>query len=109
MSNNNSNDDDIVFENLMLAWIRTITIFLVAGIALYHFTHFGKPFALIFFLITIVLVTTLIVDYIFRRREIVRQGHDVRLALDIIAASMMIALATIIWMVWTVIDEPEAV
>ena len=93
MSDNFTFNEVDRFENLLLDWIRTVAIFLVVGIALYHFTSYGKVFALTSFLITIVLVTTLIVDYILRRQEITSKGHEVRLALDILAASMMPALA----------------
>lgn len=107
--NTANNVESDIFENVVLDWIRTITVFFIASIALYSFTPHGKAFAIISLLITIILVTTLIVDYIVRRNEEVSRGHSVRFSLDVLIATMMLALALIIWMLWTVVLNPEPI
>ena len=99
-------DQNAIFENAVLDWIRTITVFFITSIALYNFTPHGKPFSIISLLITIILVTSLIVDYIIRRKEITSKGGSVRFSLDVLIATMMIALALIIWMLWVVVINP---
>ena len=103
---NTQDKDEERFEDLLLDWVRTVTIFFIAGITLYHFTAYGKPYAVISFLLTIVLVTTMIVDYLFRRQEHIEKGYNIRLSLDIIVATMMIGLALIVWITFEVITEP---
>jgi uncharacterized membrane protein YidH (DUF202 family) len=105
MSNEN-NEEIEKFEALLLDWMRTVTIFFIAGIALYHFTIDGKPYAVIAFLITILMVTTLIVDYILRRNEITSKGHEVRLPVDILVISMVLGLVLILWVTFDVIRLP---
>jgi hypothetical protein len=94
------------FEEIVLDWFRTATIFFIAGIALYHFTKLGKPYTIIAFLLTIVLMVTMIVDYLDRRSELVSKGHHIRLSLDILIATMMVGLALVLWITWEVIVEP---
>ncbi len=86
--------------------MRTVTIFFIAGIALYHFTKFGKSYAIIAFSLSLVLVVTMIVDYILRRNELTAKGHDVRLALDIMIAVAIIGALLILLITWEVIVEP---
>ena len=109
-NNNNNNNNDTAelerFEDLLLDWMRTVTIFFIAGIALYHFTKFGKPYAVIAFFLTIILIVTMIVDYLTRRNEITAKGHQVKLPLDIMIGVMMVGVALIIWITWEVIIEP---
>lgn len=109
MSNNNKNNnfqETERFEDLLLNWVRTVTIFFIAGIALYHFTSFGKSYTIISFLLSIVLMVTMIVDYILRRNELTSQGISVRLPLDIIVGVMMVGTALILMITWEVIIEP---
>ncbi len=100
------NDETEKFENLLLDWVRTVTIFFIAGLALYHFTIDGKPYAIIAFLITIIMVTTLIVDYLIRRNELTSKGHKVRLPLDILVVTMILGLVLILWVTFDVIYLP---
>ena len=101
-----SNEEMERFEDLLLDWMRTVTIFFIAGIALYHFTIDGKPYAIIAFLLTIVMVTTLIVDYILRRNELTSKGHEVRLPVDILVVTMIIGLVLILWVTYDIIVLP---
>lgn len=94
------------FESLLLDWVRVVLIFFIAGIALYHFTIDGKNYALMAFLITIIMVTTLIVDYILQRNELTNKGHKIRLSLDIIIISMILGLALILWITYDIITLP---
>ena len=108
MSKNNKNintDETERFEDLLLDWMRTVTIFFIAGIALYHFTNFGKPYTIIAFSLSFILVVTMIVDYILRRNKLTAKGHDVRLALDIMIAVAIIGAALILWITWEIIIE----
>ena len=100
------NDEIEKFENLLLDWVRTVTIFFIAGIALYHFTIDGKPYAIIAFLITIIMVTTLIVDYLIRRNELTSKGHEIRLPLDILVITMILGLVLILYVTFDVIFLP---
>ncbi len=102
-----SRDDEInQFEEIVLDWFRTATIFFIAGIALYHFTNFGKPYTVIAFMLTIVLMITMIVDYLDRRSTLVAKGHSIRMSLDVLIATMMVALALVLWITREVIIEP---
>ena len=105
-NNNERNEELDRFEDVLLDWMRTVTIFFIAGIALYHFTIDGKPYAIVAFFLTIVMVTTLIVDYILRRNEITSKGHDVRLSLDILVVTMIIGLALILWVTYDIMTLP---
>lgn len=103
-----SNDDELElekFENLMLNWSRTATIFLLSGIALYHFTSLGKQYSIIAFLLTIILIGTMVIDYVARRNELTSKGIDIRISLDIIVAVMIIAIALILSIIWEIIVE----
>ena len=103
----NQNDGELErFEDLLLDWMRTVTIFFIAGIALYHFTKFGKPYAIIAFSLSFVLIITMIVDYILRRNELTAKGYDIRLPLDITVAVSMIGAALVLWILWEIIVEP---
>ena len=104
MSDNNLETER--FEDLLLDWMRTVTIFFIAGIALYHFTDFGKPYAIIAFSLSFILVITMIVDYILRRKELTAKGIEIKFTLDVIVAVMMIGLALIIMVTYEVIIEP---
>ena len=66
----------------------------------------GKLYTIIAFLLTIVMVTTLIVDYILRRNEITSKGHHVRLSLDILVTTMIIGLALILWVTYDIMRLP---
>ncbi len=105
-NNNDKNHELERFEDLLLDWIRTVIIFFIAGLALYHFTIDGRPYAIIAFLLTIIMVTTLIVDYIIRRKEITSKGHDIRLSIDILVVTMIIGLALILWVTYDIIRLP---
>ncbi len=106
----NRDDDDLAdeerFEDLLLDWIRTVTIFFIAGLALYHFTIDGKPYAIIAFFLTIIMVATMIIDYILRRNELTSKGIHPRLVLDVMVAVMMVGLALIVWVTYDVIVLP---
>jgi len=102
----NKNDETERFEDLLLDWMRTVTIFFIAGIALYHFTKFGKPYSIIAFSLSFVLVITMIIDYILRRNELTAKGYKIRLPLDIMVSVMMVGAALILWILWEVIIEP---
>ena len=104
-----SNADEERFEDLLLNWVRTVTIFFIAGIALYHFTSFGKQYAIIAFVLSLILIVTMIVDYILRRNEHTSKGFTVRLPLDIIVAAMIIGAGLIIAITWEVIIEPAPI
>lgn len=106
MGRNDNNDETERFEDLLLDWMRTVTIFFIAGIALYHFTKFGKPYAIVAFSLSFILVITMIVDYILRRNELTAKGNVVRLPLDIMVAVMMVGAGLILWIIWEVIIEP---
>ena len=44
MSDDNNEKAELErFEDVLLDWIRTVIIFFIAGLALYHFTIDGKP------------------------------------------------------------------
>ena len=94
------------FEALLLDWVRAVLIFFIAGIALYHFTIDGKNYALMAFFITIIMVTTLIVDFILSRNELTSKGHKIRLSLDMIIVSMILGLALVLWISYDIIVLP---
>lgn len=94
------------FEEIVLDWFRTATIFFIAGIALYHFTNFGKSYTIIAFMLTLILMMTVVVDYILRRNELTSNGHSVRLSLDVLISTMIVGIALIVWITWEVIIEP---
>ena len=106
MGTNDKNNETERFEDLLLNWMRTVTIFFIAGIALYHFTNFGKVYSIVAFSLSFVLVVTMIVDYILRRNEFTSKGNEVRLPLDIMISVMMIGAALILFVLWEVIIEP---
>jgi len=84
-----------------------VAVFLIVGIAIYHFTIVGKWFALTFFLITAIVMTALIVDYIQRRHILVSHGLQVRYTVDVLAVSNILTLGVLIWIIWTVLNEDE--
>ena len=94
------------FETLLLDWSRTVAIFFIVGIALYNFTPQGKYFAIMAFIISIIMIATMLVDYFQRRYILMKHGHSVRLALDILAMGMLLALALVIMMTYHIIILP---
>ncbi len=94
------------FEDVLLDWMRTVTIFFIAGIALYHFTSLGKPYTLVSFFLSLILMITMIVDYINRRKELRDKGLNPRLALDIMVAVAVIGTGLIAWIIYEVMREP---
>ena len=102
----NENLETERFEDLLLDWIRTVTVFFIAGIALYHFTNFGKQYSITAFSLSFILIITMIIDYILRRNDLTSKGHEVRLPLDIMVAVMMIGAVLVLWIIWEVIEEP---
>lgn len=102
-------DETERLEDLLLSWIRTVSIFFIAGITLYHFTNFGKQYAIISFLLSVVLIVTMIVDYFIRRNELTSKGFQVRLPVDIMVSVMIILAALIMSIIWEVIIEPYSV
>lgn len=96
-----------LYEELLLDWMRTATIFFIAGIALYHFTTKGKPYTLIAFGLSIILIVTMIIDSITRRKELKQSGLHPRLALDVIIGVMIIALGLVLWIAYEVMVEPS--
>ena len=95
------------YEEVLLDWMRTTTIFFIAGIALYHFTSLGKPYSIIAFCLSLVLMITMIIDSISRRNDLAKNGIKPRLALDIIIAVMVLAVLLVIWVTYEVIIEPD--
>ena len=95
------------YEEVLLDWMRTATIFFIAGIALYHFTSLGKPYSIIAFSLSIVLMITMIIDSISRRNDLAKKGITPRLALDIIIGVMVLAVLLVIWITYEVIIEPD--
>lgn len=106
MVNNNNKTETEKFEDLLLNWIRTVTIFFIAGIALYHFTDLGKPYSIIAFGLALILIVTMIVDYILRRNDLTKKGYEIRLPLDIMVAVMIVSAALVLWIIGEVIIEP---
>ena len=94
------------FEDVLLDWMRTVTIFFIAGIALYHFTTLGKPYTLVAFFLSLILMITMIVDYISRRKELSNNGLNPRLALDIMVAVAVVGAGLIAWIIYEVMNEP---
>ena len=94
------------FENLLLDWMRTVAIFFIVAIALYHFTPYGKIFTILMFMISIIVMITMIVDYMYRREQL-EDESDVRLSLDVLVAAMLLALALVVIMTVTVIVLPR--
>ncbi len=92
-------------ENNLLAWIRTVTIFFIAGIALQHYTDSGKYYSIISFLILVVLLTTLLLDYINQRSELISKGYKIRLSLDVMASAMMVLLFVVFWILYNAISN----
>ena len=94
------------FEDLLLDWMRTVTIFFIAGLALYHFTIDGKRYAIIAFTLTIFMVATMIIDYFLRRRELTNRDIPIKASLDIMVSIMIIGLALVAWVTYDVIVLP---
>lgn len=105
MSDNFTNEID-KFENLLLDWMRTVAIFFIVAIALYHFTPYGKIFTILMFLISILVMVTMIVDYMYRRNQLYQES-EVRLSLDILVMAMILALALVVIMTCYVIVLPS--
>ena len=103
-----SNDEEIIqnFEARFLDFIRTVTIFFIAGLAIYSFTRFGKFFSVVSFIIAAILIATSLYDYAKRRSEIIASGLTVNLTVDILAISMAVFLVINIWIIITVISGP---
>lgn len=107
--NDDHGDDDVHidrFENLLLDWSRTVAIFFIVGIALYNFTPQGKYLSIGAFLISILVIVTMLIDYVYRRNILIKTGHDVRFALDVLAIGMLFGLVLVIIMVYWVIILP---
>ena len=103
----NVSDNEPVFETLLLDWIRTVSLFFIVGIALYHFTEYGKYLAFIAFLISGVMIMALIIDYIRTRKDLrSNQGIETRFSLDVLMASMIGGLALLIIIMYIVATSP---
>lgn len=96
------------FEANFLDWIKSISIFFIAGLALYSFTELGRQFAVYSFVVAAILIATSLYDYVSRRKELTNDGVAIKITLDILAASMLAILFLVIWVIFTVLGQPIA-
>ena len=97
------NESPVGIEKLWLDWIRTISIFLLVGISLYHFTPYGKYFSLVSLIITIFLISCWIFDYYITNKN---EDIDHRPIMDLLIVGMLVALGLIVWITYTVYVLP---
>lgn len=90
------------FESNFLDWVRTVTIFFIAGLALFSFTRRGKIFAIISFTIAGFLIVASLWDYWNTRSEILKDGGNVKLSLDILAISVVLILFVDLWILYEI-------
>jgi len=98
-----------LFEADFLDWVRTVTIFIVVGIAIFNFTPLGKIFSLISLFIALFLLVTLIFDYINERQKVIESGSSVKTSLDILFGAVVITFFFLVWIIYEVwkVDPAE--
>ena len=91
-----------LLENNFLSIVRTVSLFFVAGIALFNFTNLGKNFSIISLIIALVLLFTIVVDYFIERHRISQLGFYPRSVIDIMAFALIGLICLLIWIIYTV-------
>lgn len=106
---NNTFDESQLFEDSFLEWIRTITIFIIAGIAIFNFTRYGKLFSVISFTISVVLVGALIIYYLNERKRVIDLGLNINFVLDILFGCIVVTFFYLLFLLWeTIITDPSS-
>jgi len=100
---NNTFDESQLFEDSFLEWIRTITIFIIAGIAIFNFTRYGKLFSVISFTISVVLVGALIIYYLNERKRVIDLGLNINFVLDILFGCIVVTFFYLLFSLWETI------
>lgn len=95
-------DLGLLLDDLLMDYIRVAGIFFVGGIALFNFTNFGKHFAIISFLIALVLCIAAVVDYYFERDRISKLGFSPRKVIDVLAFVTIGIVLLIVWVIYQV-------
>lgn len=96
-----------ILENDFLTAIRTVSIFFVAGIALFNFTSSGKNFSIISLLLSIILLIAVDADYFIERNRIRELGFTPRIVIDIIAFAIIAVILLLIWILYSVYMTPQ--
>lgn len=89
----------IGFETIYLDWVRNITIFLTAAIALLAFlqTH---DIAYWLVMLSIFLLIVAQVDFFSQRQNLATQGVDIPLRIDFLWVGSTAFLLILIWVLW---------
>lgn len=98
----NNADLAVLLENNFLAYVRTSSIFFVAGIALFNFTNLGKNFSIVSLIVALLLLSTIATDYFVERYRIAQLGFYPRTVVDIMALSLIALICLLIWIIYTV-------
>ena len=97
----NNVDLAALLENNFLAYIRTSSLFFVAGLALFNFTNLGKNFSLISLTIGLLLIISVVVDYFFERSRIAKLGFYPRTIVDILAYILIAVIFLFMWVIYS--------
>ena len=100
-------DYGALLENNFLSELRTVSLFFVAGIALFNFTSSGKNFSIISLTLAIILLIAVDTDYFIERHRIKKLGFTPRILIDIIAFAIVAVILLLIWMLYSVWDTPQ--
>lgn len=97
----NRNESELL-ENRFLFWIGSISIFIIAGIALFNFTEKGHIFSIISLIISLFITIIALFDYLSKRQELLQKGVKIRAAVDLLAACILAAIILISWVIYEV-------
>ncbi len=107
MATNSNTDLGLLLESDLLQLIRTQGIFLVLGLAFFHFTRRGKWFSIISLVIALILSITLLVNYYIDRRTAVMKGFKIKRLLDLLVGIMFFVAFFNIWIIYETLITPE--
>lgn len=90
-----------ILENNFLAYIRTSSLFFIAGLALFNFTNLGKNFSLISLTIGLILLISVVTDYFVERHRISKLGFHPRTVVDIMAFVLIAVIFLFMWVIYS--------
>lgn len=103
--NNNEQADLLAFETGTLQWVRSIAIFLVLSLALYHFTPLGRGLTILALLLNIFLFIVYFINYSIDRNKIIEKGYPVKITLDLLSFGMLVGLIILILALYGVFND----
>tara|TARA_R110001599_G_scaffold217355_1_gene415565 strand:- start:1628 stop:2158 length:531 start_codon:yes stop_codon:yes gene_type:complete len=98
----------LALEEVLLEYVRVAGIFFVGGVALFNFTKWGKEFAIVSLLISLILITISVVNYFIERQELIREGNPPEIIVDILAYTMVAIILFIIWVIFGVFFSEQS-